>query len=56
MLRKCVTTLRLRIDRFTVCRARLAADFVLAIGNNQNLVDVHARERIAIVNPEALRD
>src|SRR4029077_11983388 len=35
MLRKCVTTLRLRSDRFTVCRARLAADFVLAIGNNQ---------------------
>ena len=30
-VRRCVTTLRLRSDRRTVCRARLAADFVLAI-------------------------
>jgi hypothetical protein len=35
MDRKCVTTLRLRSDLFTVCRARLAADLVLAISNNQ---------------------
>jgi hypothetical protein len=30
-VRRCVTTLRLRSDRFNVWRARLAADFVLAI-------------------------
>src|SRR3982751_266224 len=34
MVRRCVTTLRLRSDRFTVCLARLAADFVLAIIEN----------------------
>jgi hypothetical protein len=32
IVRKRVTTLRLRSDRFSVWRARLAADFVLAIG------------------------
>ncbi len=31
IVRRRVTTLRLWSDRFTVCRARLAADFVLAI-------------------------
>jgi hypothetical protein len=31
-VRRRVTTLRLRSDRFSVWRARLAADFVLAIG------------------------
>ncbi len=32
IVRRRVTTLRLRSDRFSVWRARLAADFVLAIG------------------------
>ena len=50
IVRRRVTTLRLRSDRFTVWRARLAADFVFAIVN-QKVMDVHARERIAIVNP-----
>ena len=31
IVRRCVTTLRLRSDRFTVWRARLAADLVFAI-------------------------
>src|SRR5581483_1522603 len=31
IVRRSVTTLRLRSDRFIVCRARLAADLVLAI-------------------------
>jgi hypothetical protein len=32
IVRRRVTTLRLRSDRFSVWRARLAADLVLAIG------------------------
>jgi len=55
MLRKCVTTLRLRSDRFTVCRARLAADLYWPLVIIKNLVDVHARERIAIVKAEVSR-
>src|SRR5262249_13643143 len=35
IVRRRVTTLRFRSDRFSVCRARLAADFVLAIGNQK---------------------
>jgi hypothetical protein len=54
MVRKCVRTLRLRSERFTLWRARLAADFVLAM-LIENLWDVHARKRIGIVNPEAFR-
>jgi hypothetical protein len=38
-------------DRFTVWRARLAADFVFAIVIKK-VVDPHARQRTAIVNPE----
>jgi hypothetical protein len=38
-------------DRFTVWRARLAADFVFAIVIKK-VMDLHARQRIAIVNPE----
>jgi hypothetical protein len=51
IVRRPVTTLRLRSDRFTVWRARLAADLVFAIVIKK-LMDLHARERIAIVNPE----
>lgn len=51
IVRRPVTTLRLRSDRFTVWRARLPADFVLAIVD-QKIVDLHARERVTIVNPE----
>jgi hypothetical protein len=54
IVRRRVTTLRLRSDRFTVWRARLAADFVFAIAIKK-LLDLHARERIAIVNPEGFR-
>jgi hypothetical protein len=50
-----VTALRLRSDRFIVWRARFAADLVLAIVNQKKLVDLHARERITIVNPEGFR-
>jgi hypothetical protein len=32
IVRRRVTTLRLRSDRLIICRERLAADFVLAIG------------------------
>ncbi len=48
IVRRCVTTLRLRSDRFTVWRARLAADLVFAIVIKK-VMDLHARERIAIV-------
>jgi hypothetical protein len=41
----------LRSDRFTVWRARLEADFVFAIVIKK-IMDLHARQRIAIVNPE----
>ena len=51
IVRRRVTTLRLRSDRFTVWRARLAADFVFAIVIGK-AKDLHARQRIAIVNPE----
>ena len=37
IVRKPVTTLRLRSDRFIVWRARLAADFVFAIVIKENL-------------------
>src|SRR4029450_3956105 len=37
-LRRCVLTLRLWTARRSVCRARLAADFVLAIGD-QNFIE-----------------
>jgi hypothetical protein len=50
IVRKRVTTLRLCSDRFTVWRARLAADFVFAIV--KKVLNLHARQRIAIVNPE----
>ena len=50
IVRRCVTTLRLRSDRFTVWRARLAADLVFAIVIKK-VMDLHARERITIVNP-----
>jgi hypothetical protein len=50
IVRRCVTTLRLRSDRFAVCRARLAADLVFAIVIKK-VMDLHARERITIVNP-----
>src|SRR6266480_310915 len=53
IVRRCVTTLRLRSDRFTVWRARLAADLVFAIVIKK-IMDLHARERIAIVNPEGI--
>jgi hypothetical protein len=55
IVRRRVRTLRLRSDRFTVWRARLAADLVLAIVN-QKRVDVHARERVAIVNSQDFPD
>ena len=51
IVRRRVTTLRLCSDRFTVWRARLAADFVFAIVIKK-VMDLHARQRIAIVNPE----
>ena len=51
IVRRRVTTLRLCSDRFTVWRARLAADFVFAIVIKK-VVDPHARQRIAIVNSE----
>ena len=44
ILRKRVTTLLLRSERFNVCRARLAADFVLAIADSK-IMDVDARGR-----------
>ena len=50
IVRRCVTTLRLRSDRFTVWRARLAADLVFAIVIKK-VMDLHARERVTIVNP-----
>jgi len=53
IVRRCVTTLRLRSDRFTVWRARLAADLVFAIVIKK-IMDLHARQRIAIVNPEGI--
>src|SRR5436305_14698790 len=37
-LRRCVLTLRLWTARLSVCRARLAADLVLAIGD-QNFIE-----------------
>src|SRR5213596_3114694 len=42
--RRRVTTLRLRSDRFNVWRARLTADFVLAIAI-EKFMDVNARGR-----------
>ena len=51
IVRRPVTTLRLRSDRFSVWRARLAADFVFAIVIKK-VKDLHARERVAVVNPE----
>jgi hypothetical protein len=53
IVRRPVTTLRLRSDRLSVWRARLAADFVFAIVIKK-VMDLHARERIAIVNPAGL--
>ena len=50
IVRRRVTTARLRSDRLTVWRARLAADFVFAIVN-QKMMDLHARQRVTIVNP-----
>ena len=47
IVRSRVTTLRLRSDRFKVWRARLAADLVLAIAN-QNLVKADACEHEAL--------
>ena len=44
IVRRRVTTLRLRSDRFNVWRARLTADFVLAIAI-EKFVDVNARGR-----------
>jgi hypothetical protein len=44
MVRRRVTALRLRSDRFKVWRARFVADLVLAIGD-QNFAEVDARER-----------
>ena len=44
IVRRRVTTLRLRSDRFNVWRARLTADFVLAIAYLK-IVDVDARGR-----------
>ena len=44
IVRRRVTTLRLRSDRFNVWRARLAADFVLAM-LSRKIVDVEARGR-----------
>jgi hypothetical protein len=55
IVRRCVTTLRLRSDRFTVWRVRLAADLVFAIVIKK-IMDLHARERIAIVNPRRFSD
>ena len=51
IVRRWVTTLRFRSDRFTVWRARFAADLVFAIVIKK-IMDLHARERVAIVNPE----
>ena len=44
MVRRRVTALRLRSDRFKVWRVRFVADLVLAIGD-QNFAEVDARER-----------
>src|SRR5262249_29641604 len=55
IVRRRVTILRLCSDRFTVWRARLAADFVFAIVIKK-VAGLHARERVAIVNPEGFRD
>ena len=43
MVRKRVTTLRLRSDRFNVWRARLVADLVLAIIDQKKIVEQSAR-------------
>jgi hypothetical protein len=40
----------LRSDRFNVWRARFAADFVFAIVIKK-IMELHAREGVAIVNP-----
>jgi hypothetical protein len=44
MVRRRVTALRLRSDRFKAWRARFVADLVFAIGG-QNFAEVDARER-----------
>src|SRR5262245_28931465 len=41
--RRCVLALRLRAARRSVCRDRLAADFVLAIGNQEFIERTPAR-------------
>src|SRR5205809_6396739 len=43
MVRKRVTTLRLRSDRFNVWRARLVADLVLAIIDQKKIMEQSAR-------------
>src|SRR5882724_3985284 len=43
IVRRCVTTLRLRSDRFTVWRARLAADLVFAIVIKKNYGPARSR-------------
>src|SRR6266545_7723070 len=43
IVRRCVTTLRLRSDRFTVWRARLAADLVFAIVIKKNYEPARSR-------------
>jgi len=43
IVRRCVTTLRLRSDRFTVWRARLAADLVFAIVIKKNYGSARSR-------------
>ena len=50
IVRKPVTTLRLRRVRFTLWRARLAADLVLAIGESKGFVESDARDTATIVN------
>ena len=54
MVRKRVTTLRLRSVRFNVWRERLAADLVLAIAN-QTFVERTLVSAVAIVNPNNSR-
>lgn len=52
IVRRRVTMLRLRSDRFKVWRARLVADLVLAIGDQKKIAEMDARKRIEIVNPK----
>src|SRR6267143_690387 len=48
ILRKRVTTLLLRSERFNVWRARLAADFVLAIAYSKNYGRGRSRSRLRL--------